>query len=93
MLLIAKQTQKFPFNSLDLVFHALNLYPKTPKKRKHMKKNPFRLSTRKRIDTCARCGKHFRHQKVKIIWKDVVECTACGLIWVLEDVAEWLKWT
>ena len=58
-----------------------------------MKKNPFRLSTRKRIDTCARCGKHFRHQKVKIIWKDVVECTACGLIWVLEDVAEWLKWT
>jgi len=42
---------------------------------------------------CLSCGSHFKLGKVKVVFRDVVECTRCGAIWILIDLAEYNRWT
>lgn len=43
-------------------------------------------------DSCPKCREHFKKKRIKILWHDVLECTACGHIWVAIDYQEALKW-
>ena len=45
-----------------------------------------------RTDCCLSCNTHFKTGKIKIIWKDVVECGKCGSIWILFDQKKYLFW-
>jgi len=44
------------------------------------------------MDWCPGCHKHFCNCFVLVIFKDVVECRYCGLIWVLESLDEFYRW-
>ena len=48
--------------------------------------------SRKFADCCPSCKTHFKKKKIKILWRDVVECSECGNIWVVIDLGEFLKW-
>jgi hypothetical protein len=47
---------------------------------------------RSSINHCSRCHVPIYRRSYIILWKDVLECTECGNIWVAVDLAEVEKW-
>jgi len=48
--------------------------------KKHKNCQPFRF---KRVTThCPNCRTAFKKQRFKILWRDCIECTACGDIFI-----------
>ena len=60
-----------------------------------MRKTPFGRGTglimNRCTDACPRCRTPFRKHLFSIIFKDVLECTYCGNIWVAFDLAVVLR--
>lgn len=43
---------------------------------------------RPHLDKCPSCLIHFNKKKTRVIFKEVVECTRCGYIWILRSKDE-----
>lgn len=43
--------------------------------------------------SCPICDTKFITKKIKIVFRDVVECTYCGNIWILPNLEMFKKWT
>ena len=51
----------------------------------HRKKVKQLCVKQKMRDGCPKCKMKFRKKPLSIVFKDVVECSNCGYIWVFED--------
>ena len=51
------------------------------------KKSKSPLSCLKTVDACPKCGTRFKNKMFDILWKDVLECRACGNVWIAQDMA------